>query len=194
MFKISKIISMLYYYILGHLFFYILYDRKYLKSNIFKGKFRGLNAAAWKIVVIDGCSRLFLHKNRGIPFPVNPNSKICNYKNIMFDIDDLNNFHGNGCYFQAWEAKIIIGKGTYIAQNVGIITNNHDIHNLDLRSEGKDVMIGKNCWIGMNAVILPGVRLGNKTIVGAGSIVTKSFNEGNVVIAGNPAKIIKKID
>jgi acetyltransferase-like isoleucine patch superfamily enzyme len=45
----------------------------------------------------------------------------------------------------------------------------------------------------MNAMILPGVHLGDNTIVGAGSVVTKSFPEGNVVIAGNPAKIIKKL-
>lgn len=44
----------------------------------------------------------------------------------------------------------------------------------------------------MNSVILPGVVLGEHTVVGAGSIVTKSFSEGYCVIAGNPAKIIKK--
>jgi acetyltransferase-like isoleucine patch superfamily enzyme len=46
----------------------------------------------------------------------------------------------------------------------------------------------------MNAVILPGVTLGDHTIVGAGSVVTKSFENGNCVIAGNPAKIIKNLE
>lgn len=52
------------------------------------------------------------------------------------------------------------------------------------------IEIGNDCFIGMNCVILPGVTLGDKTIVGAGSVVTKSFPEGNVVIVGNPAKKI----
>jgi acetyltransferase-like isoleucine patch superfamily enzyme len=56
---------------------------------------------------------------------------------------------------------------------------------------GKDVIIGKKCWIGMNSVILPGVCLGDHTIVGAGSVVTKSFPDGNCIIAGNPARIIR---
>lgn len=45
----------------------------------------------------------------------------------------------------------------------------------------------------MNSVILPGVTLGNHTIVGAGSVVTKSFPEGNCVIVGNPGRVIKKL-
>ena len=46
----------------------------------------------------------------------------------------------------------------------------------------------------MNSVILPEVTLGDYTIVGAGSIVTKSFTKGNCVIAGNPAKVIKELN
>ena len=55
------------------------------------------------------------------------------------------------------------------------------------------ISIGNNCWIGGNAVINPGVKLGHNVVVGAGSVVTKSF-EDNVVIAGNPAKVIQFID
>ena len=56
------------------------------------------------------------------------------------------------------------------------------------------ITIGDNCFIGYKSILLPGVELGNSTIVGAGSVVTKSFPEGNIVIAGNPARKICTVD
>ena len=115
-------------------------------------------------------------------------------EDIHFDADHLANFQKCGSYFQAAaDAHIYIGTGTCIAGNVGIITANHDLNDLALPAPGKDVNIGKRCWIGMNSMILPGVVLGEHTIVGAGSVVTKSFPKGNCVIAGNPAKIIREL-
>jgi len=133
--------------------------------------------------------------NRHVPWPVSPFIVISNPNNIEFDVDNLDNFNLSfGNYFQNFKGMIIIGKGTYIAPNVGIITANHDPKNLECYSTVKNVTIGQNCWIGINSVLLPGVYLGDRTVVGAGSVVTKSFREGNCIIAGNPAKIIKKIE
>jgi exopolysaccharide acyltransferase PssR len=53
-----------------------------------------------------------------------------------------------------------------------------------------DTYIGENCFIGINAMILPGVRIGDQVIVGAGAVVTKDV-PANSVVAGNPAKVIK---
>ena len=97
-----------------------------------------------------------------------------------------------GCYIQGM-GKIIIGDYTQIAANVGIISSNHDLYDTNKHIESV-VEIGKYCWVGMNSVILPGVHLGDFTIVGAGSVVTKSFTEGYCVIGGNPAKIIKYLE
>ena len=55
------------------------------------------------------------------------------------------------------------------------------------------VIIGNNVWIGMNATILKGVTIGDNSVVAAGSVVTKSV-PANVVVAGNPAVVIKKLD
>ena len=54
-------------------------------------------------------------------------------------------------------------------------------------------MIGERCWIGMNAVLLPGVVLGPNTVVAAGSVVARSFPDGNLVVGGIPAKTIKSV-
>ena len=54
--------------------------------------------------------------------------------------------------------------------------------------------MANNCFIGTNVTVLPGVTLGDNTIVGASSVMTKSFLDGNVVITGNPARVICTID
>ena len=86
-----------------------------------------------------------------------------------------------------------MGNYVTIARNVGIISANHDIYD-HTKHYGKEVRIDDYCWIGMNVMILPGVHLGPRTIVGAGSVVTKSFPDGYCLIGGNPARIIKTID
>lgn len=132
-------------------------------------------------------------RKQGVKWPVGKNTTILNGANITFDPSSINVFQQPGCYYQGF-APINIGKDVWIAQNVGIITANHNFLNPEIHSEGKPVKIGDKCWIGMNAVILPGVTLGDNTVVGAGAVVTKSFPEGHCVIGGNPAKKIKDIN
>lgn len=98
----------------------------------------------------------------------------------------------SGSYIQGL-GQIYIGDYTRIAVNVGIISSNHDLYDHNISHKSK-IEIGDYCWIGMNSVILPGVTLGTRTIVAAGSVVTKSFPEGFCVIGGSPAKIIKTLD
>lgn len=186
--------SILWTYIWGNLFFSFLYEKKYKKSKYFSGKFFGLSARGWRWILDDVHGRIFMRTNRGVKFPVSPFNTVINYKNIIFDPDDLHIFMGKGRYFQAENAIIRIGKGTYIANNSGLITANHDVNNLSIHEEAKDITLGEKCWIGLNAVILPGVTLGNQTIVAAGAVVTKSFPEGHCIIGGVPAKVIKNLE
>lgn len=166
----------------------LFYDSKYLRGRHFDETCEG-----WIWTIKGVWFQKILGFNRRVPWPISPFSTISDVNNIIFHVDDLNNFQSPGCYFQNFAARIVIGEGSYIAPNVGIITANHDINNLSSHLPGEDVIIGNRCWIGMNSVILPGVRLGDRTIVGAGSVVTRSFPDGNCIIAGVPAKVIKSL-
>ncbi len=123
-------------------------------------------------------------------WPVSHRSIVVNPANIYVG---KGSFPGSmpGCYIQGL-GKIYIGNYSIFAANVGIISGNHSVGNVE-SYELSSVRIGSYCWVGMNAVILPGVTLGDFTVVGAGAVVTKSFPEGFCIIGGNPAKIIKQI-
>lgn len=168
----------------------LFFDKRYLTGRWFNDNIQGWKWA-WRSLLFQKIFGI----NRHIPFPVSHNSTFGKASNLIFNVDDLNNFQHFGCYFQNWnEGKIIIGKGSYIAPNVGLITENHNIYNLNLHTQSKDVVIGNYCWIGMNSVLLPGVKLGDHTIVGAGAVVTKSYPEGWSIIGGVPAVEIKRLD
>jgi acetyltransferase-like isoleucine patch superfamily enzyme len=154
----------------------------------FEPKYMNALAAHYTLKAMLG--KVFLAANLGLPWPAHPTCTIQFPENIEFDLDSLRIFQQSGCFFQAI-GKIKIGKGAYIAQNVGLITANHSQDDIEKVDPPKDIVIGDHCWIGMNAIILPGVVLGDHTTVGAGSVVTHSFPEGHCIIAGNPAKIIK---
>lgn len=191
--KIWMAVKGLWYYTIGHIFALFVYDKKYLKGKWFSGKAHGLCALGWKWVVHDAFARIGSSDNKDARFPVNQKCRVVCPENIQFDPDDLNNFQSIGIYFQAI-GKITIGKGTFLGPNVGLITSNHDLLNPEQHLPPKEITLGKACWIGMNSVILPGVVLGDHTVVGAGSVVTKSFPDGYCVIAGNPAKLIRRLE
>lgn len=132
--------------------------------------------------------------NRDVYWPVHFTSRINIHKNIYVGVD-TNPGLAPGCYIQGI-GKVRMGDYTQVAQNVGIVSMNHDLFDLRKHDDGKNsgVKIGSYCWLGMNSVVLPGVELGDFTIVGAGSVVTSSFEEGYCVVAGNPAKLIKRLD
>lgn len=124
-------------------------------------------------------------------WPVHRTSQVYDAQNILVGVDAYPGVM-KGCYIQG-KGGIEIGDYTQIAPNVVIVSANHDIYD-SRKYVMKKVVIGKYCWIGAGAKIMPGVELGDFTIVGAGSVVTKSFKEGYCLIGGIPASKIKELD
>ena len=93
------------------------------------------------------------------------------------------------------DTHIYIGDNTMIAPSVIIATAAHPILP-ELRQKAYQynmpVNIGKNCWLGAGVIVLPGVTIGDNTVIGAGSVVTKDI-PANVVAVGNPCKVLREI-
>lgn len=165
--------------------------RPFFASEYLCGRFFDTHLQGYRWALRAIWQRNILRLARPLPFPANHSISVANPANLIFHPDDLNNFQSFGIYFQNFNGKITLGRGCYIAPNVGIITSNHDPVALDTHLPGKDVVLREGCWLGMNSIVLPGVVLGPNTVVGAGSVVTKSFPKGKCIIAGNPAEFIR---
>ena len=119
-----------------------------------------------------------------VPFHTNFGKHTTIGKNVFFN---------HGCSFLdlggiTFEDDVLIGP------QVKLVTENHPVNpsnrkNLDLKS----IHIGKNVWLGAGAIILPGVTVGENSIVAAGAVVTKDV-PSNTIVGGVPAKFIKQID
>lgn len=86
---------------------------------------------------------------------------------------------------------ISIGNYSCIGQDVYLLTGSHDISSSTFDLVTKPIEIGDGVWVATSSTVLPGVKLSDMSVVGAGSVVVKSTNE-NDVIGGNPAHFIKK--
>lgn len=92
-------------------------------------------------------------------------------------------------------APIVIGDNCMFGPNVSVYTAGHPVHPATRNSGyeyGKGVVIGDNVWIGGSVTIVPGVRIGSDTVIGAGSVVTSDIPD-MVVAAGNPCRVIRQI-
>jgi acetyltransferase-like isoleucine patch superfamily enzyme len=142
--------------------------------------------------ITDFLFRRILRQNADTSWAIHHTSTIHSPQKI---IKGKNVYPGDspGVYINAANG-IVLGDYTNIGPNVGLISSNHNVINNDEHVACSPIRIGNFCWLGMGAVVLPGVVLGDFTIVGAGAIVTKSFENGYCVIAGNPARIIKTLN
>ena len=93
------------------------------------------------------------------------------------------------------DTHIYVGDHTMIGPNVTLATAGHPIWP-ELREKAYqfncDIHIGRNCWLGAGVIVLPGITIGDHTVVGAGSVVTRDL-PANVVAVGNPCRVLREI-
>lgn len=168
-------------------------------NNKMKKRFKyfGVNSAISRpFLQLSGCDSIKIGNNTTIL----SNCRLAVYGNC----DKANITIGDNCYIgfgfsalSSAEATIHIGNDVLFASNVIVTNENHGMNpesNLPYMDQplmAKSVSIGNGCWIGEKVCILSGVSIGEKCIIGAGSVVTKSI-PSYVIAVGNPARILKK--
>lgn len=113
-----------------------------------------------------------------------------NYRLKGYDIQPSTIIEGKVKFDRLFPEGIHVGANTLIGNGVVILSHDHCKRVEDNQPYLTHTYIGKNCFIALNSIILPGVKIGDEVIVGAGSVVTKDV-PSNTVVAGNPAKVIR---
>lgn len=157
--------------------------------------FKNLRTIGLGTIVVNFIVQKIFRVNGKAPFMIHYTSRVNMPKNILIENDPdsasvyVSLASSNGVYINAYNG-VTIGKNVLFASGVKIISANHDFTNRKKHLKTDPIHIEENVWIGADAVILPAVTIGKNSIIGAGSIVTKDIPD-NVIVAGNPAKIIK---
>ena len=152
--------------------------------------FRGGNEIGLRTVVRAWWNQRILRINSQVPWPVHPTTTV--KRPDLIQRGTRAPGLSVGCYLDARNG-IEIGQNVWIGPYVRLISMNHNVNDYADYVEAPPISISDDCWLGAGATLLPGVMLGPHTVVGAGAVVTRSFPEGNCVIAGNPARIVRSL-
>lgn len=141
-----------------------------------------------RVVLSCWARQKILRKNSHVPWPVHPTSTIKSPDRIHRGSRTPG--LSPHCYLDARNG-IVLGDNVWIGPHSKLISMNHNLDDFNCYEMKQPIRIDSNSWIGAGATILAGVHLGPHTVVGAAAVVTKSFPDGNRVIAGNPARVVK---
>ena len=112
-----------------------------------------------------------------------------------YNIEIGENFYSNYNCIVLDAAKVTFGDNVFIAPNCGFYTAGHPLES-EQRNSGLEfahpIKIGNNVWLGGNVIVLPGVTIGDNTVIGAGSVVSKDIPSG-VIAVGTPCKVLREI-
>lgn len=154
-----------------------------------RAQYRGIGpSAALQYFFIQRICRI----NGHVPWLVHWSSHVSGADKIQLSTHPPFPGYSPGQYIQAvngirFGANVIMGPG------VKLISANHDLNDFEKHIPCGPIVIGDNCWLGANAVLLPEAKLGDHVIVGAGAVVSGSFPD-NCVIAGVPARKIRDLE
>ena len=122
---------------------------------------------------------------------IEPNLQ-CSYG---FNLEVGDHFFANSNCFFMDDAKITFGNHVFIGPNCAFYTAQHPIHPIQRNRKierALPISVGNIVWFGGNCVVLPGIKIGSNTVIGAGSVVTKDIPD-NVVAVGNPCRVLRNI-
>ncbi len=117
------------------------------------------------------------------------------YCDYGYNIEIGENFYSNVNCVILDGAKVTFGDNVFVAPNCGFYTAGHALdaeQRIQWIEYAYPITIGNNVWIGAQVCVLPGVTIGDNTIIGAGSVVTKSI-PANVLAVGNPCRVVRQI-
>lgn len=113
-----------------------------------------------------------------------------------YNIEIGENFYANHNLVILDGNKVIFGDNVFIGPNCGFYTAGHPL-DVERRNQGleyaKPIEVGNNVWFGGNVIVMPGVKIGNDCVLGAGSVVTKDIPKGSLAY-GNPCRVQKRIE
>lgn len=167
-----------------------------MKLKVLIGKF--MLSSFGKILPNKGFRKLRTHWARFISSNINKYANICKGSYIFGDGYNLYiGSHAAVGFNCRVSSNLTIGEGTMMGPDCLILTQNHKYHHDRKCIDGyetKPVFIGEKCWIGARVIILPGAKIGNHCIIGAGAVVPGKEFPDYSLIAGNPAHVMKKLD